>query len=878
MNTKFIFLKDFPCWNIFFLSFVFTLFYSLIPGQNIGDYRSKIQPAQPPLVNYLWTSPSTWQVYTTTGWQDAIIGQYPGALTAPGINPTTTYTVTISAGTTVTNATPKSINFGNLIVNGTIMLNAELLLPSTLNLIISGAEAKIVYTTNPLTMSIKSDGNLAVLNGSVGLTVPEPYGTNCNGSQRFNIGETIYATCSGQGQGGRTFRMITDQAGTSTAKPKADFYTICTGMPVNITGGPNGMKSYHWIVPQSGVIFNSSPGTGVNSQNLGSVTFTAAGTYIFSLRVTEQNDNISNYASIAIDVNKVRTYTGTAWDGGTILPKFESIVINDNYIIPTSMDVCNCTINAGKALTVNGGNHLNVSNNVNNNGTLFILPTNAYVDVKNNVTNTGVIDVEATSYLKINNNLINNGTGTGITIKNDANLIQVLDAGTYSGNTNFTVNRDATMSKNNYAYWSSPVIAQTLVGFSPNTATSRFYEYITATDQFGTVVKTTTFNLGNGYAIMAPSDFTTTKVAFKGIFKGAPNTGSVTSFKSLSNDGNGYNLVGNPYPSNIDFDLLFALNSDRINQVAYFWTNVDPYRKGTTGGDPAYAGNGYAIYNGVGGVAATSPDGGPGMVSPVPTKFIKLGQGFIVKATAALPLIFRNSIRVTTATNFFSKMAAKDRFWLKLKTPAENVNTILIGYVQNATNGFEWDYDSPLFAIGSDSFYSILDDEKLGIQGRAYPLDTKDVVMLGTKHFETGKYTISLSEKEGVFAGEQGIYLKDKDAKTLTNLSEGDYIFTASAGEYTNRFEIVYSATALGVGADVKKGVQVYRDGGDFVMKSTGKSITSYELYDMSGRMIMNQKSNAQEIRFGADQLLKGTYLLNVQLEGGERVVRKIIK
>ncbi|WP_226063989.1 T9SS type A sorting domain-containing protein [Kaistella polysaccharea] len=878
MKSKIIFLKDFPTGNKLFLSFVFTLFFALFSAQQIGDYKS--------ITSGNWETTTTWGVWNGSN--------YVFNNTSPS---NTTKSVTIGTNTVVTVATETIVSIGELIVNGRLKLNANLNLVNgtTQNLTIKTESTAFpkaeIYWDAAVRLTIPEGAGVFIdLNsngGALGLTSSGSNG--CTNNSEFYIGTAIYAKCTGKGNTPRLFSDVNTAGGTPKAAPSSDLYLLCKGTVANITGGPNGMTSYTWTYPKNvatGPNINNTTGTS-SIQNLGAVTFTAGGNHTFTLKITtpaiDGNPSVSNTQSIVIKVENIRTYTGGAWDGGSTLPKFESIIINDNYVVSTSMDVCNCTINSGKTLTVNAAKHINISNDLINNGTLHISPT-AFVDVKNNVNNAGFLNVTPNSYLKVNNNITNTApTEPGFNIQNDGNLIQVLDTGTYTGTGKFIVYRDSRMSKNNYTYWSSPVKAQKLVDFSPNTATSRFYQYITSTDLFATVGNATNFKLGKGYAIMAPSTYTE-KQTFTGIFKGAAHTGTITSDENLSAAGNGYNLVGNPYPSNIDFDLLYSQNDDRIYHTAYFWTNVDPYRKGTTNGDTAYAGNGYAIYNGTGGVAATSPATspvpGPGMTSPVPTKFIKLGQGFIVKAKVALPLKFSNSIRVETDTYFFnmSKMASKDRFWLKLTTPAENVNTILIGYVPEATNGFEWDYDSPLFAVGSDSFYSILDDEKLGIQGRAYPLDTQDVVMLGTKHFETGKYTISLSEKEGIFAGEQSIYLKDKDAKTLTDLSKGDYTFTAAAGEYTNRFEIVYLTTTMGVGNDVKKGVEVYRDGSDFVMRSSAKNITTYELYDMSGRMIMNQKTNAKEIRFGADQLLKGAYILNAQLDGGERVVRKIIK
>jgi hypothetical protein len=71
----------------------------------------------------------------------------------------------------------------------------------------------------------------------------------------------------------------------------------------------------------------------------------------------------------------------------------------------------------------------------------------------------------------------------------------------------------------------------------------------------------------------------------------------------------GYNLIGNPYPSNINFDDLYASNSTKMYATAYFWTNNDMTVTQQQGS--GYSGNNYAIYNLTGGTPAVHIDGAP---------------------------------------------------------------------------------------------------------------------------------------------------------------------------------------------------------------------------------------------------------------------------
>jgi hypothetical protein len=260
----------------------------------------------------------------------------------------------------------------------------------------------------------------------------------------------------------------------------------------------------------------------------------------------------------------------------------------------------------------------------------------------------------------------------------------------------------------------------------------------------------------------------------------------------------GYNLVGNPYPSNISFSDFYAENSSKIYGVAYFWTNNDG--QVTSQQSSGYSGNNYAIATAVGGTSATYF----GYNNRKPNGNISVGQGFIIQTKQAgknQPLVFKNSMRNSDAANYYNKTSSqKNRFWLEFKSPTNVNNEILIGYVPNATNGFDNDYDADLLAIGSDSFWNVLDNHKLAIQAKDENFSEEDIVKLGFKSSTSGNYTISLTDKDGIFKTSQAIYLKDKYLNKVINITDNAYTFYTSSGQYEDRFEVIYkSLETLGI-------------------------------------------------------------------------------
>ena len=489
----------------------------------------------------------------------------------------------------------------------------------------------------------------------------------------------------------------------------------------------------------------------------------------------------------------------------------------------------------------------------------------------------GKLIVSSNNYVKINKAITLSGTAS-IEVESDGNLIQVNK--NIVNTSPISVKRNANLKKNDYNYWGAPVSGQNLKAFSPNTLNTRFYTYKEANDMFVAVdPNANSFVPGVGYAIRAANNLSSNTVSVPSEFKGVPNNGDISVEVKKSSTGNGYNLIGNPYPSNIDFAKFYDDNKEVINNIAYFWTNINPNpaMQGANYPSGGYINN-YAILNGSGGVPATSPacnnaSGSNKKCSDTPNQYIKVGQGFIVqsKVMGNSTVTFKNTSRSTNLTSkFFNRMSSKDssvdkvdRFWLSLVTPLNVENKILIAYKPDATNGFEMDYDAPHIVIGSDSFYTLLGNEKLAIQGRKYPLVKEDVVPLGASFYSAGTYTISLSEREGIFEGSQPVYLRDNLTGMVTNLSSSSYSFNSNAGEYTDRFEIVYVNGTLSSTDVDKNKIQVYQKENSVIINSP-IDITKVNIIDAAGRLIYQTDVKGKYTEINTIKFNSGVYYVVV--------------
>jgi len=493
--------------------------------------------------------------------------------------------------------------------------------------------------------------------------------------------------------------------------------------------------------------------------------------------------------------------------------------------------------------------------------TPYSTSTNSAFTAKNiTIQNGGVLEITA-------GNTVN---AVDVTVEDGGNLIQK-DGSTLSYTGNFKVLKNGNSAHNKYAFWSSPVVGQGLNAIYGSLTPDYITEYDTPTDYFVNAGSTTSV-FGKGYSIKTPDVPSNHVVTFTGV----PNNGTQTF--ALSNGGNRYNLVGNPYPSDLNLDALYALNASKITSTFYFWDNASASVTTQSGGTTSNYG--YATYNasatsGISGTFVASPN--VGSINPS-GNVAKIGQGFFVRLMPNLSnntsLNFDNSLRVASTGTFFNKNnnAGVGKYWLRLSSSYGTNNTLAVTYSPAASNSYDA-FDSKAIAMGSDGFYTVADAQKLIIQGRE-TFNINDVVPVGTKHFENGNFTIALIQKEGLFNNGQAVYLHDKVMGTYTDLQNGSYSFAANFGENSNRFEIVYKLGVLSTSEVTKDAFEVYRNGEDFFVRND-KNIDSVTIYDASGRQIQTLNGGAKEIRISLNA--KGVYLVKAVSQGKE-YTKKIIK
>ncbi|WP_294818585.1 YDG domain-containing protein [uncultured Flavobacterium sp.] len=477
--------------------------------------------------------------------------------------------------------------------------------------------------------------------------------------------------------------------------------------------------------------------------------------------------------------------------------------------------------------------------------------------------------------------------GGQITIENNANLLQTSNA-TNINSGNVTVQRNsAPMWRLDYALWSSPVANETLIGFSPETLTNRFYTYDPLEDNF-TATTTNSGNIpfgkGTGYLIRVANthpayneDTPAPATQWQGTFVGTPNNGDVTV--AVTPGLSGYNAVGNPYASPINVSEFFTQNSGNLVNGS----SISFWRKKNNAGTSSYA-----LLTMTGLIVnddntwGDTSNGEFDNINNNDNWVINAGQGFIVQANSGT-ITFNNSMRVGEHHDYQFRSGTQDqpssasRLWLNLKNEAGQFSQSMIAYTEHTTLDIDFGWDGNAMTDGPVAFYSLVGENKLGIQARPSFTDTDEVPM-GYKATAAGTYNVSIDHAEGVFEQGQDIYLRDNLLGITHDLNESAYSFTTEAGTFAGRFDVIY-ADALSTDKPVLDAntVMVYKQGSDINISSGIVNMTGVKVYDLRGSLLYsNDTVNATETVISGLQAQEQMLIIEVATEKG-KVSKKMI-
>jgi hypothetical protein len=395
--------------------------------------------------------------------------------------------------------------------------------------------------------------------------------------------------------------------------------------------------------------------------------------------------------------------------------------------------------------------------------------------------------------------LVSNGTlntGGNITLLSTASQTALID-GSGTGQVNGNVNMQRYIPSGfGYKYFSSPFQAATVNEFADDITLGSFtfYRYEESRTLSGWVsYNTPSTNLLiplEGYAvnfgaIAAPNTTDITGVVNNGSL-------SVTLYNNNNTYTKGFNLLGNPYPSPIDWYASSGWIKTNIDDALYY------FKASTT---DQYGGN-YSTF-----IEGISSDGLASNIIPsMQGFFVHLSDGsYPVTGTLAL----NNSVRVNDMTHSFVKSGSSIELKPCLRLVAGysdnpvSYDPLIIYFDDKATVNFDGQYDA-LKLFNTDmavtNFYSFANDgRKLSIDGLPLNNDSFWNIRLGLKTERGGDVIFRIRDIIGVFQYDI-ISITDVITGTAQDLLDDKvYKVYLPAGDYQDRFFLNLSNLATAI-------------------------------------------------------------------------------
>lgn len=777
-----------------------------------------------------------------------------GNMTLTNGNLIFTQPLSLAGNYTTTNGKLSASGSASLTLTGNTALTSQLdfvsgstLSSFTLNKSNNGTSATISSTTLNITNSLTiTDGDLSLSSAS---SVSLGSGATIATITRTGAGSIITnSPVSGATSG--TWNVTYSGATVGSTTKELPTSGNINNLTVNVSSANSVTLSQVLIVngafsiPSSGRTFTCGAN---NVTVVGS--FSNAGTFSAPTGTLTLNGTFSNTGTFTHNSGTVAINNSAVSFSGTV-PTFGSFTVNAGvtFTAPSTLTIQGnltnngTSFNAGTGTVTFSGNNAKqilgstkiVFNNINlvggTNAADLTLATTAGADLSGKLTLSGSNPNQAT-FSTGGNTFRLLSTGDKPTV--DASIAALPAGNSVTGNV--TVQRvmqrigDATTGNPPYPYqvWrniSSPVtslsVAQLQQSIPITGSTLSSPSSIPGAD--ATVASMYTYNeaitagnLDNGWTVFPVSSDAETLTPGKGysvfIF-GADSynqgtntllsmTGTINSFSislpvtfnssgTIANDG--WNLVGNPYPSSIDWNASSGWTKTNIGSTIY----MEDYNTGSHGGtsQSRFASCNNGLWTN-GGTNGSGTSGGP--------CYIPTAQGFWVKASAASPVLTATeNVKATGSTTEFFRQAAPSNVIRATLISGNNMRDETVIYFSDlASADFDSEYDGLKMPnrYGYINLSSLSNNDKYAINGMSFS-DCSKTVGLDVSDVVSGTYSLEFSQFESMPTA-MNISLRDNFTNSTINVRQNQtYSFSVDENNTStfgsNRFSLLFNYSA----------------------------------------------------------------------------------
>ncbi len=346
-----------------------------------------------------------------------------------------------------------------------------------------------------------------------------------------------------------------------------------------------------------------------------------------------------------------------------------------------------------------------------------------------------------------------------------------------------------------------------------------------------------------GYSYFATNYATSGKPTGYSIsYTGTPNTGNQSLAITADGPGgsyNGANLLGNPYPSYLDWDAISGYGTK------YTWngTDYDEYTEAGTGSGGRY-------------------------VDPM--------EGFFVVSGTAGTFSLNNNMRSHTAS---AKKSGNDKAMqngIVLTASGNDYDDDLwLVFNEQASENFELQCDAWKLLSSNDSvpqLWSESPDGMLAIDCRP----ECETIQLGFANNISGFYSIGLKDIEGTSKA----VLEDTKTGTFHDLTKSAYEFTWNITDDEMRFKLHLNAVGIEENQTCESNIRIYAADNQIFIKNDVEpdGRLALSVTDIMGRIVLQQTISASGLITIPINLKTGVYIVMVQNENNIKTEKVFIK
>ena len=221
--------------------------------------------------------------------------------------------------------------------------------------------------------------------------------------------------------------------------------------------------------------------------------------------------------------------------------------------------------------------------------------------------------------------------------------------------------------------------------------------------------------------------------------------------------------------------------------------------------------------------------------------------------------------------------AADTTMKIRLNFNSANAFTRKISVIadENATSGYDFNYDEALENVQEDDMYWLIDQGKFLNQGIS-EFNTETLIPIGVNTNSSGMHYISIDKLENI-PSDMDIFVHDKDLGVYHNIKEGAYEINLNGGVFLNRFEITFKAQDTLSTTDFsaqEKSIDILFDVASDqikVLNNSNSKIEAINVYSILGQAVYknNTVTTNNEIRIDANRMTTGTYIVIIKSDTG---------